>query len=209
MALKRADILSCDAQQSIIDRECVYDLINTGRLHYVDPRESDPNYILVCSFVALVRNTTVLSYRVGRYRESRDSFANKRSLGFYTLIHPTDPTLFNPHDAGILEGGLRAARLDLDLFDGARSSDAASASPSIDCFMRPIEDGEDAYLISLITYECPDWFEPLHKRLALNNLEWLDLRVPVNHIDDFEPWSASVRHRLLKRIDGGVNNNSS
>ena len=59
-------------------------------------------------------------------------------------------------------------------------------------------------VLAVIDYKCPAWFEPMRRRLAINDLVWLDLTKPVNNIDDFDPWSRSVLLTYRHEISNGT-----
>jgi hypothetical protein len=57
-----------------------------------------------------------------------------------------------------------------------------------------VSDGSTATtdLLAVISFQCPDWFEPVKRRLALNDLTWLDLTKGITNIEDFDPWSKVI-----------------
>jgi hypothetical protein len=73
------------------------------------------NCVFIRSFVFVCRGSKILSYRLGRYRDDRDPFLHKRSIGFTTLVNIDEHTLFNVSDMGIVEAGVRAVKIDLDI----------------------------------------------------------------------------------------------
>lgn len=201
LAFKRGDLLEMDAVEHVVDRNRPYSLIKRGKYSYVDPGRAKEDDVFACSFVAVVREMCVLSYRVGRYREDRDGFFNRRSLGFYTLIGPEDQTFFSAGDAGIALGGIRATKLDLDLVQVESDDIGEGAYPRIDYFVYHHRDETPgAFLISLVRLACPDWYEPLQRRLAINDLQWLNLQSKFNHLEDFEPWSRSLADKLRSLV---------
>ena len=84
MAFKIDDLLAAKAPDNALRSDLVYGLIQDGRYSYVDPKRPPSDYALVWSFVVVLRHLEVLTYRLGRYREERDTFFNRRSLGFFT-----------------------------------------------------------------------------------------------------------------------------
>src|SRR5439155_23747389 len=97
------------------------------RYRYGDPRKRNTNFVFLRSFVSVCRDRNILSYRVGRYRDDRDTFMSRRSIGFSTFVHLDEHTLFNLGDFGIIDSGVQATKVDLDIPDlptreGAKAS---------------------------------------------------------------------------------------
>lgn len=149
--------------------------------------------ILVWSYVVVVKDGKVLSYRQGRYREGRDPFSERRSIGFYSLVVNTDATLFDQVDRGIVGSGVRAVGADLDLPKEMLAP--VSCIASMDGLVYS-EEQETRDLLAVIRFKCPDWYEPLNRRLSINDLHWLDVSVAPNHTDDFDPWSRKVLEHI-------------
>jgi hypothetical protein len=168
----------------------VLKLLKKHQHAYLDPKKAE-DAVFIRSFVCVCRGSKILSYRLGRYRDDRDPFLHKRSIGFTTLVHIDEHTLFNVGDMGIVEAGVRAVKIDLDIPPvppkAAKSLDEAVLRKFI---WISHADGDND-LLAIISYRCPRWFEPVKRRLALNDLEWIDAN-GVNNIDDYDPWSKSV-----------------
>jgi hypothetical protein len=149
----------------------IRNLIRNCDFHYTDKlREKRTSEdILVWSFVILQRDGEVLTYRHGRYREGRDSFIKRRSIGFFTPVVDRDHDLFDRGDHGIVESV-------------AKITDFALA----------IDESGYEDMLAIVSFDCPANFEPLTRRLAINDLHWMRLDQPVNHIEDFDPWSQIV-----------------
>jgi hypothetical protein len=193
LAFKVDDLRAFTTSGNALKSDAVYGLIEDGRHSYVDPKEPPVDHAMVWSFVVVLRSLDVLTYRLGRYREERDAFFNRRSLGFFTLISQHDSSLFDVVDAGISSTGLRAAKMDLDiLFDtpndcvlGQRTSATRFVYVNQSCETPPS-------LLSIVPFVCPAWFEPTKRRLAINDLSWMSIVAPPNNLDDFEPWSRCI-----------------
>ena len=113
----------------------------------------------------------------------------RRSVGFSTLIHEADRTLFNYKNFGIIDAGVRATKLDLDIPAVESSMEEERKRSTLHSFMWIAQSQDVSDLVALIRFDCPHWFEPVRRRLALNDLCWLDTRIPVNNLADFDPWS--------------------
>lgn len=194
LAVEHQHLSQIAARDVPIGWKKVLGLLNANCFRYGDPRKKDEGLVFIRSFVCVFRSHEVLSYRAGRYREDRDSFLLRRSIGFSTFVHLDDRTLFNFRDFGIIESGIRAAQIDLDI---PSPVPAEPLKGKLGYFIWPSEVDGPSELLAVIDFECPDWFEPTRRRLALNDLAWLDASKPVNDIDDFDPWSKLV---LLARF---------
>ena len=176
-----------------IDTAEVTKALKKNSYRYVDsPKNTSSDEFSVWTFVMVTRGRTVLTYRHGRYKEDRDTFLKRRSIGFFTPVTDSDCGLFDIEDKGIVSAGLKAVILDLDLpFIGGSNNDY-SEQARLECFLGVESPTGSGDLLGLLRFECPSWFEPLSRGLAINDLSWMDLVVPVNNIDDFDPWSQKV-----------------
>ncbi|WP_162530099.1 HTH domain-containing protein [Stappia sp. BW2] len=164
-------------------------------LHYLQSRKETKGALVVWTFSVVRRGTEVLSYRTGRYRSDADTFANKRTIGFPGVVSFFDCTLFSDGDYGAKENALGAILSDLDISAVAVHGEKLS-DPEPRFAMRVRRDDEQEVLLIVMDWTCPAWFEPTTRRLSLNDPRWLDLRVPPNDIDDFEPWTKATLDAL-------------
>lgn len=160
-------------------------------LHYLQSRKETDGALVVWTFSIVRRGTEVLSYRTGRYRSDADTFANKRTIGFPGVVSFFDCTLFSDGDYGAKENALGAILSDLDISAVAVHGEKLP-DPEPRFAMRVRGDDEQEVLLIVMEWTCPAWFEPTTRRLSLNDPHWLDLRVPPNDIDDFEPWTKAT-----------------
>jgi hypothetical protein len=187
--LSQSDIIRCDKVLKLLMKR--YDC-------YDDYRRKKSDSIFVWSFVLVKRKNWVLSYRLGRYRDERDSFMSRRTIGFTTLVLENERTLFNMNNMGIVDAGVKATNIDLDI-PIVMSRTANQIAGAIRYFLVAHTSTDAKDMLAVVDYECPTWFEPMRRRLAINDLVWLDLHQPVNNIDDFDPWSKSVLLTYLHR----------
>jgi len=172
-----------------VAKDTFANLIKGGSYHYARSTKRRPlNEIIVWSFMIVVKEGHVLSYRTGPYREQRDSFMSKRAIGFYSPVIDTDLTLFDQADHGLVWSGMKALASDLDLYDD-NAWRALHQNCHLEMLVYPEGTGD---LLALVSFACPDWLEPTSSRLAINDLEWLDVRSPINHHEDFDPWSQAL-----------------
>jgi HB1, ASXL, restriction endonuclease HTH domain len=188
LAISRAVLRSVGDENTPIEPQKIYDLLHAGLFSYDNPKHKSGDVAFFRSFVCVHRDHDVLSYRIGRYRDDRDNFMSRRSIGFSAFVHADEHTLFNVGDLGIVDSGVRATKIDLDIPQVVNEQFEAS----LRYFLWRISEEGATELLAIIKFECPKWFEPLKRRLALNDLAWLDISKPVNDIDDFDPWSKLV-----------------
>jgi hypothetical protein len=190
LAMERSLLSEVAAKNVPIQPDRVLSILRADRFCYEDPRQRNEDLVFLRSFVCVYRGYDLLSYRVGRYRDDRDTFLAKRSIGFSTFVSIDDQTLFNLGTLGIVEAGVRATKIDLDIPD---MSATESLGARLKYFVWSTKSAEaNSDLLAVVDFECPAWFEPLKRRLALNDLCWLDSSKPVNDLDDFDPWSSLV-----------------
>ena len=158
---------------------------------YQNSRERNRDLVPIRSFVCVCRTTEVLTYRLGRYRDERDSFISHRCLGFASLVQADDRSLFSIDDFGIVDSGVRTTKIDLDfpIIPSSQDAEAASLINFIWAFDKKKSTND---LLALIRFPCPTWFEPIKRRLALNDLMWMDASRPPNNARDFDPWSRAI-----------------
>lgn len=191
LALKKADLPSPD-EAGRIPVEAILNLLVTGCYHYpLSTKTVSPDDVIIWSFVVVARGSRVLTYRHGEYREERDAFRNRRAIGFYAPVLEGDRTLFDLDDHGIVHRGLSTVSIDLGLTTQVDLVGAGSQIAMLESFVSLSEEGRDS-LLSIIRYEAPEWFEPYARRLAINDLQWMDLATPRNNAEDFDPWSEAV-----------------
>lgn len=187
LAFDKADLPNL-CSVTVVGPNAVLNRLHERRYHYAaSSQERSPDDLLVWAFVVVLRSSLVLTYRHGRYREDRDAFLQKRSVGFFCPIVHDDLTLFDQADHGIVASGVRALSLDLSFDPDARLSEAAELRGFV-C----TGETENSNLLGVITLQAPEWLEPLTRRLAINDLAWHDLHLQFNHYEDFDPWSQLI-----------------
>jgi hypothetical protein len=203
LAVRQALAFDCKTIERLCANDCmvsarkILGLLKDQKFHYArSTRETRSDEVIVWAFMLVLRDNAVLTYRHGRYREDRDTFLRKRSLGFFSPVVQDDLSLFDQTDHGIVASGMRALNVDLNLnaeYELARSA-------KLDSFVCTREDTGTRNLLAIVFFNCPGWFEPLTRRLAINDLKWHDLSTPVNHLEDFDPWSQLVLEHAQRTI---------
>jgi hypothetical protein len=167
-----------------------------GALKHIDPKIRDERLVIVWAFSIVRRKDEILSYRIGRYRDDRDAFANRKSIGFAEMVSFQDDTMFSD-DMGVAECGLNAVLSDLDLSKSAFPN--GILKPSVSFAAIAIRSLIDPVVLFVMQWECPDWFEPTARRLSLNEVRWVDATHRPNDIEAFEPWSAIAFEAIVDR----------
>jgi hypothetical protein len=167
------------------------------------PNSDCEDYATVWTFSLVRRGDEILFYRIGRYRDDRDAFVNKRTIGFPGVITASDRSLFSQNDYGAVDNALDILLLDLDLSPRSFPNSQPRKPEPVFAFEVEGEDGITVFLV-VLEWTCPDWFEPTTRRLSLNDPCWLDLTVPPNNLDDLEPWSkTTLRHVIEHNLKTG------
>lgn len=147
-------------------------------------------YCSTWTFAMVVKNDCTLAYRVGRYRDDRDHFAKRRSIGFPSPLTFQDVTLFSRDHLGAEDSAADVLMQDLDL-SYASFHGPGKRRPEIERIM-VVEEDEALDVVIVLKWHCPEWFEPTTRRLSLNEPHWLSNSIKHNDFDDFEPWSSKI-----------------
>ncbi|WP_193083428.1 winged helix-turn-helix domain-containing protein [Pseudooceanicola spongiae] len=191
LAIRRTMVASLE-NTSISMSEFSERLDGSGGLTVMQPKDMKKHgYCAIWTFSIVRRGSEVLSYRLGRYRDDRDTFANRRSIGFPGALAAEDVSLFSTDRLGVLDCAVGVLTQDLDL-SLATFEDSAEQVPKIECVTALADLQGDLDLVIVLRWDSPDWFEPTTKRLSLNDPSWLKTSAPPNDINDFEPWSARL-----------------
>lgn len=159
-------------------------------VHYLSSKKEAHEALIVWTFSVVRRGSEVLSYRTGKYRNDRDAFMNKRTIGFPGVLSYYDFTLFSDGDYGARENSLNSIKWDLDISAVAMHGGSLPDPKPLGSVRVHQDDKRDVLLI-VMGWDCPTWFEPTTRRLSLNDPRWLDLKTH-NDVDDFEPWTMAT-----------------
>lgn len=168
----------------------------SNAIHYFSSKKETRGALIVWTFSVVRRGSEVLSYRTGRYRNDRDTFMNKRTIGFPGVLSYYDFTLFSEGDYGARENSLNAIKWDLDISAVAMHG-GSLPDPKLLGSVRVQQDDKREVLLIVMDWDCPSWFEPTTRRLSLNDPVWLDLRKH-NDTTDFEPWTRATLNIFCK-----------
>jgi len=171
-----------------------------GALKHADTRCDHQDLIFIWAFSVVRRDDQILCYKIGKYRDDRNAFANRKSIGFAELVAYENASLF-ADDMGISECGLNTLLTDLDLSKSAFGKGSAPERPFISLVRLMKDDAADPAILFIMEWQCPDWFEPTVRRLSLNEVRWIDGKHIPNDIHAFEPWSAAALTALLEHTE--------
>lgn len=162
-----------------------------GAVAYMHPKEMrEAGYCATWTFAMVVKDGCTLAYRVGRYRDNRDNYAKRRSIGFRGPLTIDDVTLFSRDGLGAEDSAIDVLIGDLDL-SYASFRGRGKRRPKIEHVM--VMDSDQAFdVVIVLTWHCPTWFEPTTRRMSLNDPHWLSKSIMHNNLDDFEPWSCRI-----------------
>jgi hypothetical protein len=198
LALDRNYVLGLDPSRFQSWQSLLKEADAVGALKHTDSRFVRHDLLFVWAFAVVKRDNQVLAYKIGRYRDRRDAFANKKSIGFSDLVGFDDASLFS-EDMGVTDCGLSAILTDLDLSKSAFQDQWETARPTVSFTILTPEGVSDPAILFVMEWECPTWFEPTARRLSLNEVRWIDASIAPNDIDAFEPWSATVMTILIEK----------
>ncbi len=171
-------------------------IIKRGDFVYRDlTAEPDNSLIPFYSFTYFKRKNGFLGFDRGSFREQRSDFIHKRSLGFTVPVEHDDMTLFEFDNHGVINAGLTAAAIDLDLEFSRDLPYFENNSKFSGClfYERPNQHA----LLGIVKITSPEFFYPETKRLAINELGWVDLCNIPKH--NFDPWTEQFLNWLQEK----------
>lgn len=162
-----------------------------GAMAYMHPKEMrEQGYCATWTFAMVVKEDCTLAYRVGRYRDDRDNYAKRRSIGFPGPLTVDNVTLFSRDGLGAEDSAADVLIQDLDLsYESFHGRDGRR--PKIEHVI--VVEADQAFdVVIVLTWRCPTWFEPTTRRMSLNDPHWLNMSIQHNNLEDFEPWSSRI-----------------
>lgn len=200
LSVDRKSICSAFGQTKYLEADVLLSgMRDNGWYRYTDPKKPDADFPLLWAFAAVTKGKYILSHRPGKYRDSRDHFAQKRSIGFATLVTDDDRSLFDIYTFGIADTALAAVNVDLDIPVIHPKFESEIFRHNIS-FLSWSEKKLGSDLLAFVEVQAPNWFEPVVSRLSLNDLKWMDLSMPPNNVDDFDPWSRLLLSRYFSNL---------
>ncbi len=161
-------------------------IIKRGDFVYRDLTENEDDFLVpFYSFTFFQRRNEFLSFDRGSFREHRNEFLGKKSLGFTVPVEHDDMTLFEFENHGVVNAGLTAAAIDLDLEFSRDLPFFENNSKFLGCLF--FEHRGKSALLGLVKVASPGFFYPETKRLAVNDLGWVEPFDKPRY--SFDPWT--------------------
>lgn len=150
------------------------------------------------SFTVFHHQHEILVYRRGKYSTASDQLKGAYSVGFGGHVSDDDFTLFATGADAIIENSSRELMEELYLAQMYQSLDELSDRSSIVGIMN-VDDSADAqhHVAMLISFSHHSRKLPKKGELSINDLRWLDTRVRLNDISDFDLWSGLILENIF------------
>ncbi len=197
LKIKKSIINSLVSKKGIFDANELETILSYKNTQYGNAKNSNEQYCKLWVFVVVQKQEEILTYRQGKYRENKDSFLNRRTIGFKTLVTANDKTFLDKEDWGIIYSGLSATFSDLGVPFDSIIIDDEKTSAKIEFFLCYRGETGNDELVCVVNYACPNWLEPHKRTLAINDLCWLKTTHLPNNIDDFDGWSKIIIPELF------------
>jgi len=94
LAISSSQLSKAVRGESTLPPSEMVNLFTPGGFSYINLRKDRDQHYIVRPFVCVFKGSKMLTYRVGQYRDNRESFLSKRSIGFSAVVNPHDITLF-------------------------------------------------------------------------------------------------------------------
>jgi hypothetical protein len=180
------------------------DIVQSGVIRYghLDKMAND-RLCPIYSYVIIQRADHILIHSKGLYAEQRKGFVGRQMLGFPVPICHDDMTLFDIEDHGVVSAGLTAVAIDLDLEFSAEfpSFEQSAHLASVHIVPEPIAGNA---LLCLVKVSAPSEFDPVGRRLAVQDLSWMLTDDALSASSSLDPWSRIMAQEASSFIRGGV-----
>jgi hypothetical protein len=175
-------------------RRIVYD----SRIGYSLRGDFGDGQIPIWTFGVVCRGEYILTYRKGKYKDGRESFAGFRSIGFTSPLTHDDYTLFDRRDHGVTSNAITTIAMDLDLEYSPVLAEFETKSKFLGCAICDLDGQKSA--IAVVRVIAPKEFSAFSKRLAINDLSWVHATNLRQRLPDLDPWSVTVINGILGRF---------
>jgi hypothetical protein len=162
--------------------------------HWRDRRLSK-EYIPVHSFVVVHRHNEVLRYRRGKFTPYADPLRGKKTIGFGGAVLAADIDILYDSFFGIIGNGI--SELIYSLGMSRRLAEEVRYGNQLQPqFGSVVSQNRQTDLLNVVlTYPCPENFEPTKSSLSINDLTWIRGSNPGNDLDDYDETSALLFKR--------------
>lgn len=193
LAMPRAAIMDVQ-QDGRIEIELLASTLRAGKFRYLPWKSlrKSQTFIAVHSFLAMHKETSVLSYRKGRFRPDYDPLFSPRSIGFGSVVYGSDLDILFDSLFGVVESGIRDLAYGVGL--DKRSAEQVRYTNSVKPLFAYVsmKDSEPPHIDVVMGLSCPEDFVPAKSALSSNDLRWISLRSPPNDLSNFEPTSRKI-----------------
>lgn len=172
----------------------IVECLESGSYTYTMWKNIKYPYIPVHSFSVVYRELMVLSYSAGKLTPSSDPICGKRSIGFGGAVCASDNDILYESFHGIVGSGINELAYNLGL--PKRMAEQARYENHLRPFYAMVVQNRSSRVSSLhvvMSYSCPDNFIPATSSLSFRDLRWIETRIPLNNISQFD----EVSQRLL------------
>jgi hypothetical protein len=156
----------------------------------------------VHSFVVVYRSTHVLTFRCGKFRPESDPLIGLRSVGLGGAVLARDVDILYDSFFGIAGSGINELIYGVGL--PRELAERARYQHELRLRLGAISRGKAQHSRALhvvMSYRCPDDFEPAKGALSINDLRWVPAHSPANRLEDFDDTSRLViRSGFLRRL---------
>lgn len=178
----------------------VLSLIKRTDAHYKVRKhaEEDFNIKQFVTYVIVVKNDRVLSYRRGKFSNAGKELLQARSIGFGGHVSDLDADFLDRDTFGIKNNATRELLEELWLEHDEQINLQRSETLQLLSFIN-VDDTQEArkHIACVLLYFCTPEFEPKKGELSINDLRWLDVTRRPNDLDDFELWSKILIEKLM------------
>jgi len=161
--------------------------------------EEDDTVKQFVTFTLVIRESRILIYRRGNFTTASDRLRGQLSVGFGGHVNDQDFNLFNRGSDAFRANATRELQEELFLDEYYRESIEAMDRARVLGYVN-VDDSPDAehHIAVLIAFSHKDDSVPKKGELSINQLEWLDLSLPLNDLSDFDLWSGMILRNIYE-----------
>lgn len=168
--------------------------------------EEDDSVKQFVTFTLVFRGSRVLIHRRGNFTTASDRLRGQLSVGFGGHVNDRDFSLFSRGSDAFRANATRELQEELFLDEYYRGFEAMERARVLGYVN--VDDSPDAehHIAVLIAFSHKDDSVPKKGELSINQLEWLDLSLPLNDLSDFDLWSGMILRNIYEgriRLESG------
>lgn len=161
--------------------------------------EEDNSVKQFVTFTVVYHEKKVLIYRRGKFTTTSERLQGQLSVGFGGHVNDDDFDLFNRGKDAFRSNAARELKEELFLDDIYRERHDAMERADVLGYIN-VDDSPDAehHVAVLIAFHHTSSELPKKGELSINQLSWLDLRNPLNDLEDFDLWSGMILRNIYE-----------